>query len=166
MLWCAHSSAWHYNDDIMGAMASQITSLTIVYWTVHSRADQRKHESSASLAFVWGIHRWPVNSLHKWPVTRKMFPFDEGIMNTLGVDQCFPAQMVSNAEDVFIWWRHYNRYQWLHVVRTIMSTHSSWHAVWSHCVCDSMYSYLQPSTMSSALVFHEIPLLITYFSLA
>ena len=53
----------------MGAMASQITSLTIVY----SGADQRKHQSSASLAFVRGIHRCPVNSPHKWPETRKMF---------------------------------------------------------------------------------------------
>ena len=59
----------------MGAMASQITSLTIVYSTVYSGADQSKHQSSASLAFVWGIHRGPVNSPHKWPVTRKMFPF-------------------------------------------------------------------------------------------
>ena len=65
---------------IMSAMASQITSLTIVYSTVYSGADQRKHQSSASLAFVRGIHRWPVNSLHKGPVTRKMFPFDDVIM--------------------------------------------------------------------------------------
>ena len=56
----------------MGAMASQITSLAIVYSTDYSGADQRKHQSSASLAFVRGIHRWPVNSPHKWPVTRKM----------------------------------------------------------------------------------------------
>ena len=63
----------HYNDVIMGTIASQITSLTIVYWTVYSGADQRKHQSSASLAFVRGIHRWPVNSPHKWPVTRKIF---------------------------------------------------------------------------------------------
>ena len=64
----------HYNDVIMGAIASQITSLTIVYSIVYSDADQRKHQSSASLAFVRGIHRGPVNSPHKWPVTRKMFP--------------------------------------------------------------------------------------------
>ena len=63
----------HYNDVIMGAMAYQITSLTIVYSNVYSGTDQRKHQSSASLAFVGGIHRWPVNSLHKWPVTRKIF---------------------------------------------------------------------------------------------
>ena len=64
----------------MGAIASQITSLTIVYSTVYSDADQRKHQSSASLAFVRGIHRGPVNSPHKWPETRKMFPFDDVIM--------------------------------------------------------------------------------------
>ena len=77
----------HYNDVITSATASQITSLTIIYLTVYSGADQRKHQSSASLAFVWGIHRWPVNSPHKWPVTRKMFPFDDVIM-TQGIPCC------------------------------------------------------------------------------
>ena len=57
----------------MGAIASQITSLAIVYSTVYSGAAQRKHESSAPLAPVRGIHRRPVNSPHKWPVTRKSF---------------------------------------------------------------------------------------------
>ena len=70
----------HYDDVIMGEIASQITSLDIVYSTVYSGADQSKHQSSASLAFVWGIHRGPVNSPHKWPATRKMFPFDDVIM--------------------------------------------------------------------------------------
>ena len=64
----------------MSTIASQITSLTIVYSTIYSGVDQSKHQSSASLAFVWGIHRGPVNSPHKWPVTRKMFPFDDVIM--------------------------------------------------------------------------------------
>ena len=65
----------------MGATTSQITSLTIVYYsTVLAGADQRKYQSSASLAFVRGIHRWPVNSQHKWPVTRKMIPSDDVIM--------------------------------------------------------------------------------------
>ena len=53
---CSHCNQ-HYIDVIMTTMASQITSLTVVYSTVHSDADQRKHQSSASLAFVWGIHR-------------------------------------------------------------------------------------------------------------
>ena len=64
----------------MNTIASQITSLTIVYLTVNSGTDQMKHQSSASLAFVKGIHRRPVNSPHKGPVTRKMFPFDDVIM--------------------------------------------------------------------------------------
>ena len=75
----------HYNGVIMGAIASQITSLTIVFSTVYLDTDQRKHQSSASLSFVRGIHRGPVNSPHKWPVTRKMLPFDDVIM---------------------LWWRH------------------------------------------------------------
>ena len=82
---------YHYYDIIMGAMASQITSLTNVYSTVYSGADQRKHQSSAPLAFVRAIHRWPVNSSHKWPVTRKMFPFDDVIMY--------------NPWIYFTWWR-------------------------------------------------------------
>ena len=60
---------WRHN----GVMASQITSLTIIYSIVYSVADQRKHQSSASLAFVRGIRQSPVNSPHKWPVTRKCF---------------------------------------------------------------------------------------------
>ena len=70
----------HYTDVTMGAIASQITSLAIVYSTAYSGEYQRKHQSSASLAFVRGIHRGPVNSPHKWPVTRKMYPFDDVIM--------------------------------------------------------------------------------------
>ena len=66
----------HYSDVIMSAMASQITGVLIVCTTVCSGADQ----SSASLAFVRGIHRWPVNSSHKGSVTRKMFLFDDVIM--------------------------------------------------------------------------------------
>ena len=80
----------HYNDIIMSAMASQITSLTIIYSTFYSGADQRKHKS---LAFVRGIHPWPVYSPHKGPVTKKMFPFGDIIMwkncfNTIAADGC------------------------------------------------------------------------------
>ena len=71
---------FHSTDVIMSLMASQITSLTIVYSPVCSGTDQRKDRISASLAFVRGIHRGPVNSRHKRPVTRKMFPFDDVIM--------------------------------------------------------------------------------------
>ena len=66
----------HYSDVLMGAIASQITSLVTVYSVVYWGAGQRKHQSFASLAFVRGIHRRPVNCPHKWPITRKMFPFD------------------------------------------------------------------------------------------
>ena len=69
----------HYSDVIIGAVASQIISFTIVHFTVYTGADQRKHQSSASLAFVWGIFRWPVNYQHK---------------------------MASNAENISISWRH------------------------------------------------------------
>ena len=100
MILLRHSSSYylrsktihHYNDAIMGAIASQITSLTSVYSIVYSGADQRKHQSSASLAFVRGIHRGPVNSPHKWPVTRKMFPFDDVIM-------------MLSLSIVGVWWR-------------------------------------------------------------
>ena len=73
-------SWWHHDDVIMGAKASQITSFTIVCSTTYSDANQRKHQSSASLAFVRGFHRGLVNSPHKWPITRKMFPFIDVIM--------------------------------------------------------------------------------------
>ena len=62
----------HYSDIIMSVMASEITSVSVVYSTICLGPDHRKHQSSASLAFVWGIHWWPVNSPHKWPVTRKI----------------------------------------------------------------------------------------------
>ena len=65
----------------MSTIASQITGVSSVYLAVYSGADQRRHQRSTSLAFVRGIHRWPVNSPHKCPVTRKMFPFDDVIMN-------------------------------------------------------------------------------------
>ena len=63
----------------MGEMASQITSLPIVYSTIYSCADQGKHQSTASLVFI------PVNSPHKWPGTQKMFPFDDVNMIGFGV---------------------------------------------------------------------------------
>ena len=96
----------HYGDVIMGAIASQIASLTIVFSTVYLDTDQRKHQSSMSLAFVWGIHRGPVNSPHKWPVTRKMFTFDEVIM--------IPSNRHSHAK--LIW-----------LITCTVERHSIWH---------------------------------------
>ena len=92
VIWGATTLIWHpcddiklnhNNDVIMCAIASQITSLTIGFSTVYLDTNQRKHQSSVSLAFVRGIHRRPVNSPHKWPVTRKMFPLDDVIMTLL-----------------------------------------------------------------------------------
>ena len=79
-LWQPSYVLYHYNDVIMGAMASQITSITIVYLAVYSGEDQRKNQSSASLAFVRAIHWWPVNFPHKGPVMWKTIPFDYVIM--------------------------------------------------------------------------------------
>ena len=70
----------HNSDVIISVMASQIVGVSIVCWSVGSGADQRKHQSYASLAFVRGIHRWPVNSPHKGLVTQKTFPFDDVIV--------------------------------------------------------------------------------------
>ena len=98
----------HYDDVIMGVMASQITSLTIAYWTVYSGADQSKHQSSTSLAFVREIHRGPVNSSHKWPVTRKMFPFDDVIMRIpmltgLKSTLLVPSFLITNLVESLKW---------------------------------------------------------------
>ena len=85
----------HYSGVIRGAITSQIASLTIVYSLVYSGANQGNHQSSASLAFGWGIHRWPVNSPHKWPVMRNMFPFDDVIMVGDGV--CYQTAPLSQT---------------------------------------------------------------------
>ena len=99
MNWTIIDSNNHYHDVIMGAMASQITSLVIVYSVAYPGADQRKHQSSASLAFERGIHRWPVNSPHKGPVTRKMFPFDDVIMGLSPL----PRQAITRAHADLSW---------------------------------------------------------------
>ena len=86
------------HNVIMSVMVSQITSLTIVWSTVYSGAYQRKHQRSASLAFVGGINRWPVNSPHKEPVTRKMFPFDDVIMTHVKAVICQEIDPYHNEE--------------------------------------------------------------------
>ena len=72
----------------MNAMASQISSVLIVCSTVCSGTDQRKHQSSASVALLRRIHRSPVDSSHKGPVMCKMFPFDDIIMFCTKVGYC------------------------------------------------------------------------------
>ena len=73
----------HYNAVIMSAMTSQNHRRLHHLLYDGSDADPRKHQTSASLAFVRGIHRWPVNSQHKRPVERKMLPFDDVIMQSI-----------------------------------------------------------------------------------
>ena len=105
--WC------HYNDLIVGTMASQISSLTIVYSTVYSGADKRKHQSSVSLTFVLGIHRWPVNSPHKGPVTRKMFHWwrHHGYMVWFSPEVLF-LPMPASLLQVFMTTIYFNLSQW------------------------------------------------------
>ena len=95
-----------YNDVIMSAMASQNTNLRIVYSTVYSGTDQRKHQSSESFAFVWGINRWPVNSPHKWPVTRKMFPFVDVIMIYFFISIVIRVHLLNDYKNVTAVWRN------------------------------------------------------------
>ena len=66
-----------YSDVTMSAIASEITGVSIGYLTICSGTDQTKHQSSASLAFIRGIHRSPMTSPHKGPVKRKMFLSDD-----------------------------------------------------------------------------------------
>ena len=99
-----HFSHEHYRDVTMSAIASQITSLTIVCSTVYLGADKRKHQSSVSLAFVKGIHRRAVNSPHKGPVTRK---------------------------NVSIWWRHHEVCTLVYIVCFIWVINDDTWGVWA-----------------------------------
>ena len=114
------SRGFHYDDVIMGAMASQITSRTIVYSIVYSGTDQRKHQSYASLAFVQRIH---------------------------GTGE-FPAQRARNAENVPIWWRHHvqghsvllKRRSWvIHVVPKAMK--ASYTLKWQHSIDSTLHTF-------------------------
>ena len=101
----------------MSVMESLITGLTIVYSTVYSGADQRKHRSSASLALVRGIHRWPVNSPHKEPVARKMLLFDDVIM-TSGWEYDYPTYLT--------FWRLYLLQQTHDIMFKVSPCYSMW----------------------------------------
>ena len=104
----------HYSDVVMSAMAPQITGVTIVYSTVCTGADQRKHQSSASLALLRGNHRWPMNSPHKGPGTRKIFSFDDVIMCLISnvssmrrawisVTHCIIKNVLKNSRSYVYW---------------------------------------------------------------
>ena len=99
----------YYCDVIMGTITSQITS-SWLFTQSFFQAEIKKHQSPASLAFVQGIHRWPVNSPHKGPITRKMLPFDDVIMKPLytachGMESrcqchCFVSRLMDNYVNV------------------------------------------------------------------
>ena len=182
----------HYIDVIMTTMASQITSLAVVYSTVFSDADQRKHQSSASLAFVWGIHRdrwiprtkaqlrekcfhlmtssrihrWPVNSQHKRPVTRKMFPFDDIIMACL-VPDCVHSMLpilftVTSLDLPFDVWRKEPWGMWLNkwhestkIVQLTAAKHRKKH---DHIICEKCtYLYLKINNSATFHLCHSSP---------
>ena len=82
----ASDSSWWGHNGRASVSNHQPRYDLIAYSMVYPGADQRKHQSSASMAFVLGIHRGPVNSPHKWPVTWKMFPFDDVIMEISWID--------------------------------------------------------------------------------
>ena len=139
----------HYIDVIMTTMASQITSLTIVYSTVHSCADQRKHQSSASLAFVRGIHRWTVNSPHKGPVTRKMFPLDDVIM--INIIDPVPVMLTSVMDvskiavilPLWIWVKYRPNHNITRTLQIIIGIHcsSKWHHI--AVLCEEYNSFIR-----------------------
>ena len=121
----------HYDDVIMTMLASQITSLTVVYSIVYSGVNQRKHQSSASLAIVRKIHRGPVNFPHKWPVTRKMFPFDDVIMKLTTIGQ--HNMMMSSNRNIFCitgpLWGESTGHRWIPL--TNASDMELWCFLWS-----------------------------------
>ena len=116
----------HYSDIIMSIMASQIISPTIVYSIVYSGADQRKHQSSTSLAIVRVIHWWPVNYPHEGSVMWKMFPFDDIIMiflrlpsdesprMSLMICQHWYRKWLIAMRHKTIYWTNADQVQWCH----------------------------------------------------
>ena len=131
----------HYHDVIISAMASQITGVSIVYSTVCSCADQRGYQSSTSLAFVRGIHRWPVNSPHKWPVTRKMILFDDVIMcNGTGTYVDFLDITLINVT-FGCHWRHWTTINGYYRMVDKTSTHMFLNANIYHDIIWTMYKF-------------------------
>ena len=119
---------FYYSDDIMSMMASQITGVLIVCSTVCSSADQRKRQSSMSLAFVWGIHRCLMDSLHKGPVTRKMFPFHDVIMHINGYGQTAATPLLTAVTPLLTHWSYCSLVliHWYHSYQSLQDG-QSWH---------------------------------------
>ena len=130
-------SGFLYNSDvIMTTMASQVTGVPIVCSTVCWGGWSKKHQSSASLAFVRGSHRWPVGSPHKAPVRRKMFPFDDVLMLTWNVHAvyCFAMwRFWSACREIYIIWCVFRQwgcmppFEWMELWRILFSWYIMYH---------------------------------------
>ena len=125
----------------MGAMPSQVTGVSIVYSTACTGTDQIKRQSPVSLAFVWGIHRLPVNSPHKGPVTRKRVPFDHVIMKILCVFR-YNLQSISADEQPNVSWK--GSTFWIMLL---------WRAIVIFAICFSKYAQL----CDAIIVSHSVP---------
>ena len=146
---------FHYNDVIMSAMASQITSLTIVYSIVYSGADQRKHQSSTSLAFVSGIH-----CFFRQVVTVVVTELLVNILNrgiNLGISHAFlcniqrnvkPRSCSRSGQVIWNYCCHYRDY--IECYRNKMNPQ----AVKKLTGCRPRYLYLTRMTSSNGSIFH------------
>ena len=139
----------HHNDVIMSAMASQITSLT----TVYSGVDQRKHQSSVSLAFVRGIHQLPVNFPYKGPVTGKMLQFDDVIIR---------HKRVTRSASATGWDQNFLRCIELTRVPVFSCDQAALQMVFSVClsVCPSVHLSVCPSHL-----FDYVPIIVSSWNL-
>ena len=124
----------------MSAMASPITSLTVVYSAVWSCTYQSKCQSSAALAFVRGIYRSPVNSPHKWSVTREMFPFDDVVMRT----KIF--NILRYRRSIFTWvWRNID----IHHIGALVTMYWIHRLIYSWHANNKVFLHIDPGTVSS-----------------
>ena len=112
----------------------------------YSDTDQRKHQSSASLAFVWGIHRGPVNSPHKWPATRKMFPFDDVI--TVSERRCSSC---SSSLWMNIWFC-------CHPNSNIVTKFCTWCNIWA--VVSGVNGIIIVNVITTKYIFHWIKIML------
>ena len=148
----------------MGAMASQIIGRTIIYSTVYSGTDQRKHQSSALLTFVRGIHQWPVNFPHKWPVTRKILPFDDAIMEGSVLVIYFSLYFRESLSHLLTRGLFHNRFSTVIQTRWKVCSHRNCdryeilHMAWQLCcyvVCKILYRYDSTQGSCTKIIFHR-----------
>ena len=127
--WCVNTLQWRHNehDSVSNHQPHDF------YSTVYSDTGQRKHQSSASLAFVRIIHRGPVNSPHKWPVARKMLPFGDVIMMKLFIFLIlwFICDWIKGHDRVK---RRYNAVQYNTISHTALRWHRTVHNTYKYNV--------------------------------